>query len=91
MPTVPPDKPILSIMNALTSHDIETPCIKVCVIDPETGFCVGCGRTRAEIGGWLGMSSAERRQIMTTLPERVSTLTQRKRRKGGRRGRLGLE
>ena len=90
MPATPPDKPILPSMNALASQEIETPCIKVCVIDPETGFCVGCGRTRGEIGSWLGLSSAERRQIMATLPDRVSTLTLRKRRKGGRRGRLGL-
>lgn len=90
MPATAPDKPILPVMNALTSHDIETPCIKVCVIDPDTGFCVGCGRTRGEIGNWLGLTSAERLQIMATLPERVSTLTLRKRRKGGRRARLGL-
>jgi predicted Fe-S protein YdhL (DUF1289 family) len=88
MPATLPDKSILPIMNALASHEIETPCIKVCVIDPETGFCVGCGRTRGEIGSWLGLSAVERRQIMATLPERVSTLTLRKRRKGGRRGRL---
>lgn len=91
MPSTPSDEPILIPMNALISQEIETPCIKVCVIDPETGFCVGCGRTRGEIGGWLGMTSAERLQIMAALPERVSTLTLRKRRKGGRRGRLGLE
>ena len=90
MPPAPKDRPILAIMNALTSQDIETPCIKVCVIDPDTGFCVGCGRTRGEICSWLGLTSAERLQIMATLPERVSTLTLRKRRKGGRRGRLGL-
>jgi predicted Fe-S protein YdhL (DUF1289 family) len=90
MPAPAPDEPILPIMNALASHDIETPCIKVCVIDPDTGFCVGCGRTRGEIGSWLGLSSAERLQIMAALPERVSTLTLRKRRKGGRRARLGL-
>jgi predicted Fe-S protein YdhL (DUF1289 family) len=91
MPVAPSDEPILPLMNALTSQEIETPCIKVCVIDPETGFCVGCGRTRGEIGGWLGMTSADRLQIMAALPERVSTLTLRKRRKGGRRGRLGIE
>lgn len=90
MPAAAEDEPILPTMNALTSQDIETPCIKVCVIDPDTGFCVGCGRTRGEIGNWLGLSSAERLGIMATLPERVSTLTLRKRRKGGRRGRLGL-
>jgi uncharacterized protein len=90
MPATPSDKPILTSMNAPTLQDIETPCIKVCVIDPDTGFCVGCGRTRGEIGSWLALTSAERRQIMTTLEDRVSTLTLRKRRKGGRRGRLGL-
>ena len=76
------------IMNAHSMPVIETPCIKVCVVDPETGFCIGCGRTRAEIGGWLGFQADERRAIMAGLPGRVATLTRRKRRKGGRRGRL---
>ena len=67
---------------------VESPCVKICVVEPETGFCIGCGRTRGEIGGWLGMSPDERRTVMATLPERVATLTQRKTRRGGRRGRL---
>jgi uncharacterized protein len=71
--------------------DIETPCVKICVVEPETGFCIGCGRTRMEIAGWLGMEPAERRTIMDALPERVETLTQRKTRRGGRRGRLGAQ
>ena len=78
-------------MNAVIPIEIETPCIKVCVVDPETGFCIGCGRTRDEIAGWLGYSPNERHSIMRDLPERVATLTQRKRRKGGRRARLGGE
>jgi hypothetical protein len=80
--------PILAAMNAFTPLEIETPCIKVCVVDPETGFCIGCGRTRSEIAGWLGFAPAERRGIMDGLPERVASLTARKQRKGGRRGRL---
>ena len=48
-------------MNAMNQPAIETPCIKICVVDPETGFCIGCGRTRGEIGGWLGLSPEERR------------------------------
>jgi uncharacterized protein len=75
-------------MNAPVSPEIETPCIKICVVDPETGFCVGCGRTRGEIAGWLGLSPAERRAIMASLGARVANLTAVKRRKGGRRGRL---
>lgn len=69
--------------------DIETPCIKVCVVEPETGFCIGCGRTRGEIASWLGMTPIDRRAVMEALPERVATLTQRKTRRGGRRGRIG--
>ena len=71
--------------------DIETPCVKVCVVEPETGFCIGCGRTRMEIAGWLSMSPPERRTIIEALPERVATLTLRKTRRGGRRGRLAAE
>ena len=41
-----------------------------------------------EIGSWLGFNAEERRAIMAGLPERVATLTLRKRRRGGRRGRL---
>jgi len=76
------------MMNANSLPAIETPCIKICVVDPDTGFCIGCGRTRAEIGGWLAMPPGERHKIMETLPDRVATLTLRKRRRGGRRGRL---
>jgi uncharacterized protein len=68
--------------------DVETPCVKICVVDPETQFCIGCGRTRGEIASWLGMNVDERRTVMEHLPERVATLTLRKTRRGGRRGRL---
>ena len=71
--------------------DIETPCVKICVVEPESGFCIGCGRTRGEIAGWLAMTPAERRGVMTHLPERVENMTRRKSRRGGRRGRLAAE
>lgn len=75
-------------MNMFAPIEIETPCIKICVVDPETGFCIGCGRTRGEIGSWLGFDPEQRREIMNALPERVATLTARKTRRGGRQGRL---
>lgn len=68
---------------------IETPCIKVCVLEPDSGLCIGCGRSRAEIGGWTGFAAAERRAIMAELPNRLATLTRNKQRRGGRRARLG--
>ncbi len=75
-------------MNAYSLPEIETPCVKVCVVDPDSGFCIGCGRTRNEIGSWLGLTPSGRREVMAELPERVASLTLRKRRRGGRRGRL---
>lgn len=78
-------------MNAPNLPAIETPCIKICVVDPETGYCIGCGRTRGEIGDWLALSPEQRRGIMAILPERVANLTLRKTRRGGRRGRLQAE
>jgi len=59
---------------------MESPCILVCSIDEKTGYCFGCGRTRDEIGAWTLYSSAERRQIMETLPARLETVERRPRR-----------
>lgn len=81
--------PYITAMNAFDLPIIETPCVKLCVIEPETGFCIGCGRTRSEIGVWLDISPTERKTIMDALPERVETLTLRKRRRGGRQARVG--
>lgn len=49
---------------------IETPCIGICAIDPADGLCSGCGRTVAEVARWTAMSPAERRHVMTALPDR---------------------
>ncbi len=68
--------------------DIATPCVKICVIDPETDLCIGCARTRGEIGDWIGLSDQGRASVMAELPARMESLTLRKRRRGGRAGRL---
>jgi len=52
-------------------RQMESPCIKICTYDPESGLCRGCGRTLAEIGDWYCMSDAERRAVMEKLPERL--------------------
>ncbi|WNJ88800.1 DUF1289 domain-containing protein [Bosea sp. 685] len=48
-----------------------SPCIKVCVIDPASKLCQGCGRTLREIAQWAGMSEAQRMAVMALLPERM--------------------
>jgi len=62
--------------SCMTKNDspIETPCNKVCVLDATCGLCIGCGRTAAEIGSWIGLTADERRRIMAELPERLAAL-----------------
>jgi predicted Fe-S protein YdhL (DUF1289 family) len=50
----------------------ESPCIAVCIMDPTTGFCFGCGRTLPEIASWHRLDSAERRALMAQLPRRMA-------------------
>ena len=49
----------------------ETPCIAVCMIDPKTNLCFGCGRTLPEIARWHRMDSAERLSVMEALAARM--------------------
>ena len=51
---------------------IKTPCIKVCVVDGESGLCLGCFRRLNEVAGWARLTDAEREQIMAELPSRRS-------------------
>jgi predicted Fe-S protein YdhL (DUF1289 family) len=57
-------------------HDmpIQSPCIDVCKIDGQSGFCVGCLRTREEIREWKGTTDDRRRQIIGDCARRAATL-----------------
>ena len=49
---------------------IKTPCVKVCVVDGESGLCMGCYRRLNEVAGWARLTEAEREAIMAELPSR---------------------
>jgi predicted Fe-S protein YdhL (DUF1289 family) len=53
---------------------IKTPCVKVCVVDGESGLCLGCYRKLSEVAGWARLSDAERDAIMSELPGRRSLI-----------------
>jgi predicted Fe-S protein YdhL (DUF1289 family) len=65
--------------------EIESPCVQVCVIHPETRLCTGCARTIDEIGAWSRMTPEERSAVMAELPARQSAPRNRR---GGRAARL---
>lgn len=53
---------------------IESPCIRVCIMDAASGLCIGCGRTLNEIGRWGSMSDPERRLIVCALSGRLADI-----------------
>lgn len=53
---------------------IKTPCVKVCIVDGESGLCLGCFRRLSEIAGWAALSELERDAILDELPGRRSLI-----------------
>jgi uncharacterized protein len=68
-----------------TRDEIESPCIKICVVHPQARICTGCLRTIDEIGAWSRMSPDDRARIMAELSDRKGLINKRR---GGRRARL---
>ncbi len=66
--------------------EIESPCVKLCVLHPEAKLCMGCFRTGDEIAGWARKSPEERRTIMAELAGREALIP--KGRRGGRAARI---
>ena len=69
----------------------DSPCVKICVIQPATGLCAGCGRTIDEISRWGGMSGEERARVSAQLPARMAQKTPREMRPSARRRQRGGE
>ncbi|WP_298913359.1 DUF1289 domain-containing protein [uncultured Roseobacter sp.] len=66
-------------------EEVESPCIKICVVHPEARICTGCLRSIDEITQWSRMTPEARRAVMDELPTRTGLITKRR---GGRAARL---
>ncbi|MBR0566964.1 DUF1289 domain-containing protein [Azoarcus sp. L1K30] len=51
-----------------------SPCINICRMSPDTGWCDGCQRSIDEITRWSRASDAERWQILAAVAERRELL-----------------
>ena len=49
---------------------VKSPCVDVCVMDEDSGYCLGCKRSLDEIAGWATASDPERTHILSLLPTR---------------------
>jgi uncharacterized protein len=52
---------------------VQSPCNKICTLNAE-GVCIGCGRSRAEIGAWSQSSDAEKAKVVKKARERLAAL-----------------
>ena len=50
---------------------IPSPCISVCVTDPGSDFCYGCGRTTPEIAKWSNFNDEEKKQVIEISRSRM--------------------
>ena len=65
--------------------EIDSPCVKLCVLHPEARICLGCYRTADEIATWSRLDPETRAEITAALPERKALIPGRR---GGRAARL---
>jgi len=47
-----------------------SPCLGICLMDPQTRMCRGCLRTIDEIRFWYNASAADKRAILERLAAR---------------------
>lgn len=65
--------------------EIQSPCVKICIIHPEARLCTGCLRSIDEITQWSRLTHEARADVMAELPARKPLIAQRR---GGRAARL---
>jgi predicted Fe-S protein YdhL (DUF1289 family) len=46
---------------------VKSPCVAVCKIDYESGYCIGCNRTIEEITNWSILSDQQKKKILTKV------------------------
>lgn len=49
---------------------VPSPCQNVCVMNEETGYCLGCWRTIEEIMDWGVMPAAVKRRVLEEIATR---------------------
>lgn len=53
---------------------VPSPCLSVCVMDPQSQVCAGCWRSLEEIGAWSRMPDEAKRQVWSSIQQRLKDL-----------------
>lgn len=60
-----------AIAFARTQTPVGSPCIDVCRLNPVSGYCEGCLRSRDEIKTWKSMGDQDRLALLASLGTRM--------------------
>lgn len=53
---------------------VKSPCNGTCLLDPRSGYCMGCYRTGDEIGSWMTMSDGTKKRVISMTRQRRAEL-----------------
>jgi predicted Fe-S protein YdhL (DUF1289 family) len=54
---------------------VPSPCVSVCVMDPQSQVCAGCWRSLEEIGAWSRMSDEAKRLVWQRIQQRLTGMS----------------
>ena len=46
---------------------VKSPCVAVCKIDYESGYCIDCNRTIEEIANWSILNDQQKKKILAKV------------------------
>jgi predicted Fe-S protein YdhL (DUF1289 family) len=53
---------------------VPSPCVAVCQMQPDTGWCWGCRRTLQEIADWSMLNTPQRRAVWEVVALRLTPI-----------------
>ncbi|MFO1071965.1 MAG: DUF1289 domain-containing protein [Geminicoccaceae bacterium] len=61
-------------MSLAAESRLASPCVGICRLDPDTGWCLGCARDARELALWRDLAPAAQERIWDDLPRRKAVL-----------------
>ena len=50
--------------------EVISPCVQICILNSDSGLCIGCNRTEEEIANWMSLTPEQRIEIVKQLESR---------------------
>jgi uncharacterized protein len=54
-----------------SAYIVPSPCVSICTMNAQTGWCDGCHRTLDEIAQWAELTNPEKRAVLVLVEQRA--------------------